>query len=264
MRSSLACRAFLLVLLLAAVLAPAASAQAFRPIIDHIHLAAPDPEKASAWYQRHFGGETMAEATGRLLYGDTRVIFQKNDKAQPSQGSVLDHIGFSVPDLDATMKGLQAEGVKIAQQVRDAPGLFKLAFVEDPWGTRIEVVQDSQKLGLHHIHLRGPDPAATLAWFSTQFGGRTGRLKDRIDGIEMSGVWILAQRGEATPSQGHSIDHIGFRPVNVDASVAEFKARNIKITTEPRPLTLASGATMRLAFAEGPDGVRIEMVQRSE
>jgi hypothetical protein len=25
--------------------------------------------------------------------------------------------------------------------MRDAPGLFKLGFVEDPWGTRVEVVQ---------------------------------------------------------------------------------------------------------------------------
>ena len=261
MRSSRICCGSVLVVLWA-VLTPAASAQSFRPIIDHIHLAAPDPEKAAAWYRQHFGGETMAEATGRLLYGDTRIIFQKSDKAQPSQGSVLDHIGFSVPDLDATMKALQSDGAKVAQPARDVPGLFKLAFVEDPWGTRIEVVQDAQKLGLHHVHLRGPDPAATLAWFSTQFGGRTGKLKDRIDGIEMSGVWILAQRGDAAPSQGHSIDHIGFRPVNVDASVAELKTRNVKITTEPRPLTLESGVTMRLAFAEGPDGVRIEMVQR--
>jgi len=27
------------------------SAQGFRPIVDHIHLAAPDPEKAAAWYR---------------------------------------------------------------------------------------------------------------------------------------------------------------------------------------------------------------------
>ena len=49
--------------------------------------------------------------------------------------------------------------------VRDVSGLFKLGFIEDPWGTRIEVVQDPQKLGLHHVHLRAPDPDATLAWY---------------------------------------------------------------------------------------------------
>ncbi len=206
----------------------------------------------------------MAEAADRLLIGDVRIIFSKRDKALPSQGSAVDHIGFSVADLDATMKAFQSAGVKIGTPARDVPGLFPLAFVEDPWGTRIEVVQDSVGVGVHHIHLRGADPAAMLAWYSAQFGGRVGKLKDRIDGIDMSGVWILVQRGDAVPSQGHSIDHIGFRPIDVDASVAELKLRNVKITTEPRQLTFANGVTARIAFAEAPDGVRIEQVQRPE
>ena len=64
------------------------------------------------------------------------------------------------------------------------------------------------------------------------------------------------------PSAGHSIDHIGFRPANVDNSVAALKAMSVKVTTEPRPLVLPSGTAMRLAFIEGPGGVRIELVQR--
>lgn len=232
------------------------------PLLDHIHLGVPDQAKAVEWYRRQFGGEMMAEAPERLLLGQTRLIFLKNEKALPSTGSVLDHVGFSVADLDASLKDLEATGAKIVTPARDAPGLFKLAFVEDPWGTRIEVVQDPQKRGLHHVHLRGPNPADTLAWYAKQFGGNVGKLKDRIEGVDYGGVWLLAQRGDATPSQGHAIDHIGFRPTNVDAVIAALKSRNVKVTTEPRPLTLASGTTMRLAFIEGPDAVRIELVQR--
>ena len=185
-----------------------------------------------------------------------------DENALPSAGSVLDHIGFSVADLDVSLKELEAAGARITTPARDVPGLFKLAFIEDPWGTRVEVVQDQEKRGLHHVHLRGPDPAATLAWYREQFGGNVGKLKDRIDGVEYGGVWVLAQQGDAMPSQGHAIDHIGFRPINVDGLVAQLRSRNVKITTEPRPLTLASGVSMRLAFLEGPDGARIELVQR--
>jgi catechol 2,3-dioxygenase-like lactoylglutathione lyase family enzyme len=244
--------------------ASAASAQGYRPIVDHIHLSAPDPAVAVVWYQKYFGGQTMTEGTDRLLLGDVRVIFSRREKTLPSQGSAVDHIGLSVANLDETMKALQADGVKITMPARDVPGLFPLGFIEDPWGTRIEVVQDSAKLGVHHIHLRGADPAAMLTWYSAQFGGSVGKLKDRIDGIDMSGVWILAQRGDAVPTAGHSIDHIGFRPVDVDAAVAELKKQNVKITTEPRPLSFPNGVTVRLAFAEAPDGVRIELVQRPE
>ncbi len=244
--------------------ASVASAQNYRPIVDHVHLSAPDPVAGVAWYQKYFGGQTISESTDRLLLADVRIIFSKREKTLPSQGSAVDHIGFSVPNLDATMKAFEAGGVKITTPARDVPGLFPLAFVEDPWGTRIEVVQDSAKLGVHHIHLRGADPTAMLAWYAAQFGGRVEKLKDRIDGIDMSGVWILVARGDAAPSIGHSIDHIGFRPLDVDAAVAELKTKNVKITTEPRSLTFANGVTARIAFAEAPDGVRIELVQRPE
>jgi catechol 2,3-dioxygenase-like lactoylglutathione lyase family enzyme len=247
---------------LAATQTPSTAQTSFASLVDHIHLAAPNQTDAVKWYRDYFGGEPMTEGPDRLLFGETRVIIQRNEKAAPSAGSSVDHIGFSVPDLDATMKKFEAGGVKITQPARDVAGLFKLAFVEDPWGTRIEVVQDAAKLGLHHIHLRAPDPTKALAWYAESFGGAIGKLKDRIDGISYGGVWLLVAKGEATPSQGHAVDHIGFRPINVDNAVAALKAKGVNVTTEPRPLTLPSGVSMRLAFIESPDAVRIELVQR--
>lgn len=242
---------------------PAVAQDNVLPLLDHVHLAAPDPAKAVEWYRQHFGGEPTPEGTDRLIYGQSRVVFTRNEKALPSTGGAIDHIGFSVPDIEATMTALAADGAKVTQPVKEVNGLFKLAFVEDPWGTRIEVVQDPETPGLHHVHLRGTDPAAVLAWYAQQFpAGTVGKLKDRIDGISYGGVWLLVARGEATPSRGRSIDHLGFRPANLDALAVTLKGRGVVFTQEPRPLTLASGAEVRLAFIEGPDGTRIELVQR--
>jgi catechol 2,3-dioxygenase-like lactoylglutathione lyase family enzyme len=177
--------------LFCAIAAPAAAQTPVMPILDHIHLNVPDQAKAVEWYQKYFGGTTMSEAPDRLMLGDTRLIFLKNDKGQPSTGSALDHLGFSFADLDAKMKEFEAAGIKVVTPARDVPGLFKLGFIEDPWGTRIEVVQDSEKLGLHHVHLRGPDPAATLAFYKDKFAGDNAKLKDRLDGLKLSGVWLL-------------------------------------------------------------------------
>ena len=246
---------------LAAVPAPASAQAAFAGIVDHIHIAAPDPAKAVEWYGTYFSGEKTPEGPDRVIFGDTRLIVQKREPT-PSSGSVLNDIGFSVDDLAAAMRLFQELGVRIIQPARDLPGLYKSAIVEDPWGTRIEIVQDSQKRGLHHVHLQAPDPAATLAWFADKFGQPVGKLKGQLDGINYRGVWLLVQRGASTPSAGHSIDHIGFRPLNVDTAVVGLKAKNVTVVTEPRPLTLPSGTSMRLAFIEGPDGVRIELVQR--
>ena len=243
--------------------APDALAQSgFVELLDHVHLAVPDQATAVEWYRKHFGGRPTAEGAERLTFGETRIIFQRNAAARPSAGSAIDHVGFSVADLDATLNALEADGATVTTAAREVAGLFKLAFVDDPWGVRIEIVQDAAALGLHHVHLRAPDPGAALAWYSSTFGGKVGKLKDRIDGISYGGVWLLVQKGEAAPSAGHAIEHLGLRPLDVDAAVAALKGRNVKVTTEPRPLTLPSGASMRLAFIESPDGARIELVQR--
>ena len=256
---------FLYVVCAASALAAAVPASAqtpILPVLDHIHLGVPDQAKAVEWYQKFFGGQPMTEAPDRVMLGETRLIFLRNEKAQPSSGSGLDHIGFSFADLDAKMKELEAAGIKVVTPVRDVPGLFKLGFVEDPWGTRIEVVQDSEKLGLHHVHLRAPDPATTLAWYKDKFAGESGKMKDRIDGLKWAGVWLLVQRGDATPSEGHAIDHIGWRTPNLAAKTAELKAQTVTFTTEPRPLKLASGTVVNFAYLEGPSGAKIELVQR--
>ena len=242
--------------------APALAQTSILPIVDHIHLNVPDPAKGVEWYQKNLGGQPMTEAPDRLMLGETRLIFLRNANGQPSTGSALDHLGFSFADLDAKMKELEAAGVKIVQPVREVSGLFKLAFIDDPWGTRIELVQDSEKLGLHHVHLRAPDAAATLAWYKEKFGGEAAKLKDRLDGLKYSGVWLLVQRGDATPSDGHAIDHIGWRTTDLNAKTTELKAQNVKFTTEPRPLRLAGGTTVNFAYLEGPSGAKIELVQR--
>lgn len=101
---------------------------------DHIHLNVPDPAVASVWYEKHMtGGRRITEAPDRIMYGSTRLMFLRaKAEAKPSAGTAIDHIGFSVVDLDAKMKALEAAGVKITTPARDVPGLFKLAFIEDP------------------------------------------------------------------------------------------------------------------------------------
>jgi catechol 2,3-dioxygenase-like lactoylglutathione lyase family enzyme len=253
----------------ALVLCAALGAGAQTPTLpyDHIHLNVPDQATAVEWYQTNFGGKPTAEAADRLMFGTTRLIFLKNANGQPSAGSSIDHIGFSFADLDAKMKELEAAGVKVVTPVRDVANLFKLGFVEDPWGTKIEVVQDPELLGLHHIHLRAADPAEMFTWLLAKFGGERTKLKGQVDAVKynaagFSDMWVLVQRGDSTPSEGRAIDHIGWRATNLDEKIAELKTKGVKVTTEPRPLTLADKTTIHFAYVEGPAGTKIELVQR--
>lgn len=254
-----------------AALAPAPGvAQAPTPTLpyDHIHLNVPDPEAGANWYEKHFGGRRITEAPNRLMYGSTRFMFLKNGNGKPSAGSSIDHVGFSVSDLDATMKAFEAAGVKITTPAREVPGLFKLAFIEDPWGARIEVVQDPELVGLHHIHMRNPNPEDAFTWLLDNFGGERTQLKGRIDAVKYSAagfsdMWILVTKGEAEPSIGHAIDHIGWRSTRPLAdTMAELTAKGVEATSQPRPLALPNGPSINFAYVAGPAGARIELVER--
>jgi len=235
---------------------------------DHIHLNVPDPAVGANWYEKNFGGKRITEAPDRLMFGSTRFMFLKKADAAPSAGSAIDHVGFSVADLDAKMKEFEASGVKVTSPVRDVPGLFKLAFVEDPWGTRIEVVQDAELLGLHHIHMRSPNPDEAFAWLLAKFGGQKTQMKGRLDAVKYSAdgfsdMWILVTKGEATPSIGHAIDHIGWRSTGpLGDTIAELKSKGVEVTAEPRPLTLPNGPPINFSYVAGPSGARIELVER--
>jgi predicted enzyme related to lactoylglutathione lyase len=246
----------------------AGSARAQTFPYDHIHLNVPDPAAAANWYEKNFGGRRAPEGPDRIMYGAIRLLFSKKAGAKPSSGSAVDHIGFSFADLDAKMKEFEAGGVKIVTPARDVPGLFKLAFVEDPWGTRIEVVQDPELLGLHHVHMRGPNPDEMFTWLLAKFGGERTKLKGRIDAVKYSApgfsdMWILAQKGESEPSEGHAIDHIGWRSMGPLAkTIDDLRAKSVTVLAEPRPLPMVHGAAINFAFVAGPAGVKIEIVER--
>jgi len=235
---------------------------------DHVHLNVPDAAAASAWYEKNFGGKRITEAPNRIMFGSTRLMFLVAKEAKPSAGGAIDHLGFSVADLDAKMKELEAAGVKITTPARDVPGLFKLAFVEDPWGTRLEVVQDPELLGLHHIHMRAPNPDEAFAWLLDKFGGKRQQLKGRIDAVRydaegFSSMWILITKGEAEPSMGRAIDHIGWRSTkSLTETMTELTGKGAVATSQPRPLPLPNGPSINFAYVAGPAGARIELVER--
>jgi catechol 2,3-dioxygenase-like lactoylglutathione lyase family enzyme len=230
----------------------------------HVHLAAPNVAEAVQWYITNIGCTAMNRPDACLI-GTTQLIFANRKPDAGSQGSGVDHIGFSFPDLAAKMRAFQASGVKIATPARDVPGLFKLGFIEDPWGTRIEVVEDKENLGFHHIHLQSANPDATLKWYQNVFGGVPDRLKGRLDGLRYGSVWMLIDKVDEgstlAATQGRSIDHLGFAFPDLDAAAAEMKKKGVAFQTEPRPFTNAAGQNMKISFVVGPDDVRIEVVQ---
>jgi hypothetical protein len=54
----------------------------------------------------------------------------------------MDHIGFEVKDLEDFRRTLEANGVKLDSPYRKVPQVGSaVAFLTDPWGTRIELTE---------------------------------------------------------------------------------------------------------------------------
>ena len=239
-------------LTLTASAAPAAQAVGYH----NVHLRVADPAAASEWYMKYLGA-TKAPPPFSVQFGKTLVAFVRTDKPLPSDGSAIDHIGISFADLKSKMREFEAGGVKIVTPMTDAPGLFPYGYIEDPWGVKIEVMQDTELLGFHHVHLRVADPAATLQWFADLFGGKPGKLRGRLDGVRFGDVWLFATRSTTAPepSATRAIQNIALEFANVDDAFKELQSRGVKTISEPRV-----AGTVRYAFVEDSNGVRVELV----
>jgi len=253
-RLAILCAPFLLVAASAWAADPAAPNLA----IDNVHIRVADPAQARDWYIKNLGA-TAGEGATQVYFGKMLIAIVKTDKPEPSTGSAIDHLGLSFPDLDAKMKELQAAGVKIVTPVRDVPGLFKLGFIEDPWGVKIEVVQDTERLGFHHVHLSAADPDAALKWYEDMLGGQRDKLKGRIEGLRYDGIWLLVSKSAAAPvsSGERAVMSVGWRIRDISQAAGAFKAKGAKTVVEPRAI-----GKLWYAFFEDPNGARVELLQR--
>ncbi len=111
---------------------------------EHVHffLTQDAIPQSQAWYAKIFGAKpsTRNNAAVDDIPG-VQLRFAKADTAQaPTKGRVLDHIGFDVTDLQAFIKKLEADGVKLDRPyTKNQQSGVALAFITDPWGTYIEL-----------------------------------------------------------------------------------------------------------------------------
>lgn len=116
----------------------------------HLHFFGMNKEM-QAWYMQTFGAKEQASANPAAFVSATLpgliMNFTPAAAVVPTEGRVIDHIGFEVKNLEAFTKQLEAKGIKLALSYRQVPALgIAIAFVVDPWGTRIELTEGLDKV----------------------------------------------------------------------------------------------------------------------
>jgi lactoylglutathione lyase len=121
-----------------------------------------------------------------------------------------------------------------------------------------------------HIHLRTRDPEAIIQYYQDMFDAERVEYTQsngqaRVD-LNLNGltIFIAAVPPDAelptAPSEPYiGLDHLGLRVDDLDTAAAELKRRGAMFITEPK--TIRPG--VRIAFVQGPDNVRIELLERT-
>jgi len=120
--------------------------------IDHIHYVSNQMEEMVKYFTDIFGAKEISrgEARGypmiRLeVFGVTISILGTDPGAgqlEPGKGlRGLDHIGFRVKNLDATLEELKKKGVKTLLGPNVTPAGIKFAFIGGPEGIRVELLE---------------------------------------------------------------------------------------------------------------------------
>jgi len=209
------------------------------------------------------GGNPIVMFPG--LYINLNLGTEKGDGA--TQGSVVNHVGFIVDNVQQRVAQWKAAGVTVLPGGVLPAGGNRLdqAYVVTPDGVRIEILEDktqSMPVRNEHIHLsltKAEVPKAQ-AWYAKTFGGKAGTRNDAPI-VDLPGVQLRFAKADTkqAPTRGRVLDHIGFDVKDHAAFVKKIEAEGIKLDEPVRKSPTGSTIT----YITDPWGTRIEIVQRA-
>src|SRR5882762_10068395 len=158
----------------------------------HWHLASKDAEANKKIFVG-MGGQPVTGNAQSLLFPGMRINLTLGNAPGNggSQGSVVNHVGFIVNNVQERVAQWKAAGVPV---LPGSNNRLDLAFVETPDGLRIEIPEDktqSVPIKHEHIHLFVPEAeiAKAQAWYAKTFGGKAG-TRNNAPVVDIPGAQI--------------------------------------------------------------------------
>lgn len=285
--------------LLAAALTAWSQDQAATPLahFHHVHLNSTDPKAAIDFYAARFLSEKakFGGVADAVWAQKSWLLFTKVNASPKSEiTSAIWHIGWGAENMQETYQKQLDSGTKFATPITDISdqgdgkggnGRFWFAYVDGPDHVLIEL-NTSNNHNFGHVHLLSDDPITASEWYMKEFGltrrggapsrelrYRKGRQTAPAVSLMMDDVNIIIYpvgnakaafpdawkgREDLESSKDHVLDHIGFRVDNLDEALARLKRDGVKVTEEPKSIL---GGKVKYAFIEGPDHIRIEVIE---
>jgi catechol 2,3-dioxygenase-like lactoylglutathione lyase family enzyme len=248
------------------------SAQPYTPnaagvTMGHWHLNSRDIAANKKIFLAMGGVEGEPGPLQRVIFPGNMVILnlggeQVPPETGPTVGSVINHVGFVVKNVQESVAKWKAAGVPV---LPGNNGNLAQAYVVTPDGLRIEILEDkNQPMPIRNEHVHFFLPASAIpesqAWYGKIFGAKAG-TRNNGPVADIPGVQLRYNKVDAAqvPTKGRILDHIGFDVTDLKAFIAKLEANGIKLD---RPYSVNQQNGVALAFITDPWGTYIELNQR--
>jgi catechol 2,3-dioxygenase-like lactoylglutathione lyase family enzyme len=179
----------------------------------------------------------------------------------PSEGTVINHVGFLVPNVQDAVAKWKAAGVTVTPGNN---GRVDQAYVVTADGLRVEILEDKNQkepIRFHHVHFFVAEAAIPdiQVWYGKNFGAKPG-MRGKFQAADVPGANLTFSKSDTptVPTKGRILDHIGFDVTSLDAAVKRFTENGLKLDRGPE--TLPNG--VKLLFVHDPWGTNIEVNER--
>jgi catechol 2,3-dioxygenase-like lactoylglutathione lyase family enzyme len=241
----------------------------------HVHYHVADVEAHKAFWVALGAKPFKFGTTDVMKLPELLIFLSKAEASGSTEGSVVSHVAFKVPDVSPVREALARAGQKIASPgmvhtpAGDAVELFDgnteiVKFIPDPGHGDATAHRHSQRMttpiATHHIHLYVPEGADDQArdWYVRMFGAVPG-IRFRYKAADLPGMTMnfLGQPAAKAPTKGRTLDHIGLEIRGLEAFCRILEAKGVKLDVpfKKQPNGVAS------AFLTDPWGTFIELTE---
>jgi catechol-2,3-dioxygenase len=231
----------------------------------HIHLNVKSAAVQKKFWMDHFDATTFKKEglTGVKVPG-TLIIFREGASSGPTEGTVMDHFGFRVRNLQAELKSFRAEGFPVLREFTGAEG-FPNAYIMGPDNVKVEMQEDTTlpvRASVNHLHFYAKDIESLRGWYVTNFGAHSRKrgtldITADISAVNLS-YMLMKPEDSIVGTKGRSLDHIGFEVKNLEAFCKKLQANGIKLDT---PYTKVAALGVGYAYLTDPAGTYIELTE---
>lgn len=237
----------------------------------HWHLASKDVDANKKMFVAMGGKLFMPGGQPLIMFPGLYISLILGDEKGEggTVGSVVNHVGFIVDNVQRRTAEWKAAGVKVLPggALPNGGGTrLDQAFVETPDGVRIEILEDkTQTVRIRNEHIHFALPAAevpkAVAWYARVFGGQPA-TRNNAPVVNLPGVQLRFNTADTAqaPTRHRVLDHFGFDTNDHAAFVKRLEGMGIKLD-QP----VGKGATGNtITYITDPWGARIEIVQRGQ